>query len=376
MRVASMLSFVSVLSLSVGLAGDAGAAPKATSSSRSLDLYFGDLHAHTGFSDGWGGTPGDAYAQAREAGADFMGTSDHNFMLTQDEWTQTLDMAGAGTDARFAALPGSEYWLASGFGEVIVYNVSELRNDANFHDPDLNPLSRHEVIPAFYDWLAAHPGAIGLWPHPGLYGDLDEFEHRTDSRDAAMSMIEIHNYGSFVGAPASWGLHDYEPAYQMALEKGWHVLPAATSDTHDTDWIIGSPVRTVLLAPSPDPADLYEAMRLRRGYGTLDSNLRIRYSLNGEVMGAILPAPATSYQAVIEIEDPDGTPEDVVTRVEIVSDHGEVVASIDTDDTVVEWTATLESATARYFYVRVHTASNLTDAGGVTAWTAPVWTGR
>ena len=352
-----------------------GDSPAVAGGKQAYNLYFGDMHAHTKFSDGWQGTPQDAYVAARAAGADYFPTTDHNFLLTQDEWSQTKMMADAQTDRRFVAMAASEYWIANGFGETIVYNVDELRDQANWRDPRVS-LSRHEVIPAFYDWLASHEGAIGHWPHPDIYGDLDEFDHWSESRDRAINSIEIHNYGSWVGAPAEWGKHDYETYYIAALEKGWHVMPAAVSDTHNPDWISGSPVRTVLLAPSPDPADLYEAMRLRRGYGTLDSNLRIRYSLNGEVMGAILPAPATSYQAVIEIEDPDGTPEDVVTRVEIVSDHGEVVASIDTDDTVVEWTATLESATARYFYVRVHTASNLTDAGGVTAWTAPVWTGR
>ena len=360
-----------LLALAAGGARAGGKGPRSP-----LELYFGDLHAHTAFSDGSEGTPEDAYRTARAGGADYFATSDHNFMLTQEEWAQTLQFATQQTDAAFAALPASEYWLASGFGEVIVLNVEELENDANFHGPGRRALSRQEVIPAFYDWLASHPGAIGHWPHPGLYGDLDEFEHRTDARDAVMSLIEIHNFGSFVGAPASWGVHDYEPQYQMALEKGWHVMPAAVSDTHASDWIVGSPVRTVLLAPSRAPADLYDAMRASRGYATLDENLRIRFSLDGAVMGSVLAAPADAHTASISIEDPDAVPEDAVTRVEIVSDHGEVVASLGANDTRVDWKVELQSGTARYFYVRVTTASDLGGGEGVTAWTAPVWTGR
>ena len=124
------------------------------------------------------------------------------------------------------------------------------------------------MIPAFYDYLAEQPGAVGLWVHPGVYGDLDEFEHRIDARDEVMSLLEIH------------------------------------------------------------------------------------------------------------IEDPDGSPEDIITRVEILSNHGEVAASMAGDDTVFDWSVTLESDTARYYYVRVGTASVLTGGDGVTAWTAPVWTGR
>ena len=365
----SLVGSLLIALLAAGGAGGKGPRPP-------LELYFGDLHAHTGFSDGWEGTPEDAYRTARAAGADFFATSDHNFMLTQEEWAQTLQFAAEQTDSAFAALPASEYWLASGFGEIIVLNVAELENDANFHGPGRSALSREEVIPAFYDWLASHPGAIGHWAHPGLYGDLDAFEHRTDARDAAMSLIEIHNYGSWVGAPASWGVHDYEPQYQMALDKGWHVMPAAVSDTHDSDWIVGSPVRTVLLARSREPADLYAAMRAQRGYATLDENLRIRFSLDGAVMGSVLAAPADAHTARITIEDPDAVPEDAVTRVEIVSDHGAVVASLDALDTRVDWNVELPSGSARYFYVRVTTASDLGGGEGVTAWTAPIWTGR
>ncbi len=361
---------VALVVLSVG--GPASAAPARNTE---FSLYFGDLHAHTAFSDGWRGTPEDAYVMARNAGADYIATSDHNFMLTLDEWAETLLMADRQTDANFTAIAASEYWLASGFGEIIVFNQDDLYNDANFHDPG-NPRSRVETIEGFYDWLASFPGAIGLWPHPGLYGDQDDFDHRTESRDRAMSMIEIHNYGSWLGDPANWGVHDYEPAYVTALDKGWHIMPVATSDTHNNDWIVGSPVRTVLLAHSLGRADLFDAMRSNRGYATLDENLQVRYSLNGEVMGSTLASPGRRYTAVIKVEDPDGVAGDAITRVEIVSDGGRVVASQPFGGPIAEWKVTLDSPTARYFYVRVTTASDVSGGEGLTAWTAPVWTGR
>jgi hypothetical protein len=338
-------------------------------------LYFGDLHNHTRFSDGWAGTPEDAFAHAREAGADWLSTSDHNFLLTQEEWRTTKRMADRQTSDNFVAMAGSEYWIANGFGEVIVNNVEELRTKANFRGPGAN-LSRAEVVPAFYDWLASHRGAIGHWPHPGLYGDLDEFDHYTPFRDRAMSSIEIHNYGSWLGAPARWGVHDYEPDYVTALDKGWHIMPAAVSDTHSPDWISGSPVRTVLLAKRLTRGALYGAMRASRGYATLDENLRVHYSVNGKVMGSILEPSATAYQVHVRAEDPDGARRDAITRLEIVSDHGRVVASTETSGADVAWTTTLRSATARYFYVRVTTASDVSGREGLTAWTAPVWTGR
>jgi hypothetical protein len=92
-------------------------------------------------------------------------------------------------------------------------------------------------------------------------------------------------------------------------------------------------------------------------------------------MGSIL-SPADSYVANIHIEDPDGVPNDNITLVEIVSDGGHVVASQSFNSTTVDWDITLTSASARYYYLRVTTASNVSGSEGLTAWTAPVWTGR
>lgn len=133
-------------------------------------------------------------------------------------------------------------------------------------------------------------------------------------------------------------------------------------------------MRTVLLAESLTPANLYAAMSASRGYATLDKNLQIYYTLNGAIMGSVL-SPTSSYTLSVQISDPDGA-SDAIKLVEIVSDGGAVVASKKFDSAKVSWTTTLTSDSADYYYVRVTTASNLDGVEGVTAWTSPVWTGR
>lgn len=334
-------------------------------------LYFGDLHSHTRFSDGWEGTPADAYASAIAGGADFLATTDHAGMLTDEEWQATLGMAKDYTSENFVAMPAYEYWMP-GFGEIAVFNVPYFPSE----HPNLQPqrkLSRMEVPGAFYDWLAAQPNGVGLFVHPTDYGDnFDDFTYWTSARDEGMGLLEVHNLGSY---EMPQQLLEYEASYIMALDNGWHVMPAANSDTHSPDWISGYEVRTVLLAPSLSPANLFEAMRSSRGYATLDKNLRINYTLNSAVMGSIL-SPADTCIAQIHIEDPDGVPSDNITLVEIVSDGGQVVTSQAFNSTSVDWKVTLTSTTAHYYYVRVTTVSNVSGSEGVTAWTAPVWTGR
>ncbi len=333
-------------------------------------LYFGDLHTHTSWSDGWEGTPADAYAAARAAGADFLATTDHASRLTPEEWTLTQEMAAAATTDTFVALPAYEFWV-NGRGELNVYDPpAALPNDDHVFHSTLEP--RQTALASFYDWVAAQPGAVAQWNHPDyMTKSFDGFAYRTPSRDPGVGLLEIHNYGSW-----TWkGIVDYEPAYVQALDAGWHVMPAANSDTHNPDWISGYEVRTVLLAPTLSPENLYAALRAGRGYATLDKNLRIEYTVNGAVMGSTL-SPGPSYLARVHIDDPDATASDAITLVEIVSDGGAVVASLPAGGTVVDWQVRLGSETARYFYVRVSTASSLPGLAGVTAWTAPIWTGR
>jgi hypothetical protein len=117
-------------------------------------------------------------------------------------------------------------------------------------------------------------------------------------------------------------------------------------------------------------------MRASRGYATLDENLEIGYRLNGESMGSILRSGGSAYTATIHVKDPDATAEDGITLVELVSDHGEVVASRSTSGTDVSVSFALSSTTSRYYYARITTNSDVSGGPGVTAWTGPVWTGR
>lgn len=342
-----------------------GQAP--TKPTTTYNLYFGDLHTHTTYSDAWEGTPETAYAAAIAAGADFMATTDHHFYLTPEEWALTLQAAAKYTSSSFVAIPGYEYWMPSS-GEINVYNTVNMPpstiNPANHGNPG-NHAPEWDALPTFYDWLAKQPGAVGQWNHPSyMTKDFVEYSYLTAAHDRAMGMIEVYN--DVVT----------ESSYVMALDTGWHVMPTANSDTHSPNWISGSEVRTVLLAPSLTPGDLYAAMSASRGYATLDKNLRISYTLNGLVMGSILPTVTNKCVASIHIEDPDGTPSDAVTLVEIVSDGGIVIASIPTNGNVVDLNVQLNSDSAHYYYLRITTASNLDGVPGVTAWTAPVWTGR
>jgi len=332
------------------------------------NLYFGDLHAHTSFSDGKG-TPDEAYAMAIQGGADFMATTDHN-TLTDENWQLTQQLADEFTSKDFVAIAGFEYFIA-GWGEINVFNYSE--KNMGIWDSGYHGLPHQTALPTFYDTLSSEPGAVGLWVHPtwAYSKEFDDFSYWTEPHDIGMSLFEVHNYGNW----EYYGWIDDEPSFQMALDSGWHVMPTANSDTHADNWIVGYECRTVLLAESLTRENLYDAMSACRGYATIDKNLRMSFELDGHVMGSVLPEPADEYVAEIYLEDLDHVPADEITLVEIISDFGEVVATLDCSSTTVEWTVSLPADDARYFYVRVSTASNVPGEQGLTAWSAPIWTG-
>jgi len=359
-----------VVALLLCAAAPAWAAKTKPAPAPSYTPYFGDLHAHTSWSDGWEGTPADAYAAAKAGGADFMATTDHAHYIVGSAWEATMAQAAAATTNSFVAIPGYEYWMPSS-GECNVYGTANMPpNLTTSTTGQGNPGNRDkswDAIPTFYDWLAApaQAGGVAQYNHPHyMTKDFQEFDGWSAARDQGMGMLEIDNEGTVA-----------EDSFVLALDKGWHVMPTCNSDTHYPNWISGYEFRTVLLASSLTPVGLYDAMRNQRGYGTEDKNLRITYTLNGQVMGSTLAAPATSYAAKIHVEDPDGAA-DAITGVEIVSGGGVVVASKATNASVVDWSVALRSATSRYYYVRVTTASNSAGVPGLTAWTAPVWTGR
>jgi len=375
--IGAVAALLAVALLALAAADYAGAgASAAAPAAPSYNLYFGDLHAHTGYSDGAKGTtPWDAFPVAIASGADFMALTEHYSTSnayeawTMDEW-EWADLKAAAahfTSRSFVAMPAYEYWLVANSGEINVYNVPDLPPKMEFLGPDRLPL--------FYDWLAQQPGAVGQFNHPTYVNDdFKDFSGYTAARDASMGRLEVFSvaHGFF------------EQSYVKALDAGWHVMPSANSDTSSADWIWGSDVRTVLLAEKLTPADLYAAMRAQRGYGTLDKNLNVRFSVNGGVMGSTLSGTASAYTAEVKISDPDalaGRASDAVTLVEIVSGQGVVVRSLKPSPAAgsraITWTVKGLPTTARYFWVRVSTASDdVNMRPGVTAWTAPVWTGR
>jgi DNA/RNA endonuclease YhcR with UshA esterase domain len=262
-----------------------------------MHAYFGDLHSHTGYSDGKG-TPAEAYASSRARGLDFLSVTDHSNWLDPAgvEWADELVQANSATvDGTFVGLRGFE-WTHSTVGHINVY-ASDTYVDAK--------VAPYNDLNTFYSWLVvtATTGSVAQFNHPWAeYGDFNNFAYDA-AADGVIQLQELSEGNPDV--PGSY--HSFEAAYRQSLAAGWHVGATDNSDAHNANWGSGTPHRTGIVAPNLTPADVLDAMRAQRTFATEDSNLALAMRANGTWMGSVI-SNAMSIQLDVLALDPDAEP--------------------------------------------------------------------
>lgn len=336
------------------------------------NLYFGQIHAHTNYSDGLG-TPEEAYDYAKNvAKADFFAITDHSNSFDNDtqatildgsassEWRQLHQIADQyNEDGKFVAIAAYEMtWSGStgGWGHINTFNTPGfLSRNSRINNKAVD-------LKMYYDELKKVPQSISQFNHPGpTYGDFADFGYYDPDIDKLITLIEV---GNGEGAVRSSGYFPSYEFYTRALDKGWHLAPTNNQDNHKGNWILANTARTVALAKNLTRDDIYDAFRNMRVYATEDNNLRIVYKVNNKYMGTILNNP-DKLNFNISIQDPDLN--DKIGKVSIIANGGIVVTSKYFDSNTAEWNFTLNPKYS-YYYVRV-------DQEDLDiAVTAPVWT--
>src|SRR3989442_3609057 len=168
------------------------AAPQALSLSRlmhhhRLHLFYGDLHNHTGYSDGTG-QPEDALRQMRERGLHFAAITDHGEYFDREpalhsahQWAAVAEQTAACSSADFVAIRGFE-WSSRRQGHSNVWWSAEYTGYLRTGD---------ESMRTYYQWLAAAKPVTGVqealagFNHPGReprcfgsYRYAPELDHR------------------------------------------------------------------------------------------------------------------------------------------------------------------------------------------------------
>lgn len=328
------------------------------------NVYFGQLHAHTNLSDGTGSVEEAFDYASKVENLDFFAVTDHSDSFDNADageiakdgagistgWAAGKQAAASVTNEDFVGLFGFEMtWPEDKkLGHISTFNTPgwQTRDQEDFENVPT-------ALEHYYKALTTVPGSVSQFNHPDtIHGDFERFDHYSPQYDAVISLLEVAGEDGVVDCAY----------YDLALDKGWHVAPTNNQNNHNGQWGDASRARTVILAETLTEKALYDAMKDRRVYATQDSDLTVYYTLNGAVMGSILPK---SEEAEITVFLSDPTDE-AIGNVEVVADGGEVIDSayVGTPSQVLELSV---PGGYSYYYLRV------TQPDGDVAVTAPVW---
>ena len=355
-------------------------------------LYFGQLHSHTTYSDGSGSLESAlSYVQnlPESANVDFVAFTDHsNYFDTKDAANvegalYDMSLASASSQKLWAeykntiaefnasqsdvvALGGFEMTWSGGPGHINTFNTDGIvsRNNAT-----LNNKTKDAGMKAYYALLSQNEGADSLsqFNHPGsTFGTFADFSYWDAVIDTRIMMVEVGNGEGQIGAGGYFPSYEY---YTMALDKGWHVAPTNNQDNHKGKWGNANDARDVVLTDNFTEEGIYQAIRDMRVYSTEDKNLDVYYTVNGYQLGSSITEVPEKLNINVLVNDPDAS--DSISKVEVIVNSGKVAYTWNNQAELATGELSCELApTFSYYYIRV------TEGDGDLAVTAPVWVGE
>lgn len=367
-------------------------------------IYYGNFHSQTNHSDGGGDLatctssqgpqngafgPNDAFAMMHtQAGGDFLLASEHNHMY--DGSTSTATSANPATaialfdsglqaassyraaNPSFMAVYGLEWGVISNGGHLNLINPDALPNwEFNSSGQLIGEVNTPKSdYPALYATMQQR-GWIGQFNHPATTGQflVNSVPLGFDvNGDQVMVLSEILNSSAFSTntTETETSRSSFSGAFNILLERGYHVAPASNQDNHCANWGLSFSNRTGVLLPtaaSLDTTTFVDALRARRAFATEDKAGQLVLTGNGQVMGAtfansgvltlVANHASTSGQTVQRVQFFEGVPGRNGTVTQLYEGSGSY---------------TFTPANGAHFYYAL-----VTQANGLRLWSAPLW---
>lgn len=370
-------------------------------SSQNYNYYFGNLHAHTAFSDGnkdsvaSGVTnPAGSYAYAKLSNNfDFLGISEHNhysalrnpgFKLPR--YQEGITMATAANNATFVSLFGMEYGVSSNYhGHVLIYGFNQLigwetsvpgvmGNNYDIYNgkDDYDGLFRKVKNNTNSFAYLAHPWYSDYSPDGTSTGGLANASYNA-VYDSAIVGMPLRNglATSSLVTYNDYSTGNYFDIYRKMLAIGYHLGIGYDHDSHYTNFGRSNGGRLVILAPSLTKSNLISAMQQMHFYGSDDPNAKIGFTMNGNMMGSVLTGTDNPTFSIVH-NDPDGEQAD---SIKIWRGYGNNAFGI--------WSSivltTLQNNTATYtdnslqINKEYHYFAEIRQADGQWIVTSPIW---
>ncbi len=268
-------------------------------------VYWGNLHAHTHYSDGEG-TPGIAFAHAKNAGLDFMWITDHRNRLTSTEWTACRDQADtANVSGTFVAGCGYEFGIDTSTGSALGHLNVLFRGTL---------MARPTGLASMYQAVADCSPCVGQWNHPPWPGNFTDYKYYAVGENG-MRLMELSGHGEW---PDKWA------SYFTALRNGWHFSPSANEDNHSQNW--GDSHRaTGIWVTELSRTAIRKAVRGRRTFAAFDDTAWIKMTADDVCfMGSVLKGLGPTE---IKVVAKDKQAQDTFKRIDLYSPAGTVIAT-------------------------------------------------
>lgn len=372
----------------------------AVAASQSDQVFFGNLHSHTSYSDG-SGTPDEAYKHARDAQnakLDFMALTEHNHaealgpdgigIATQPALYKGSDANSLISTARrlteegrFVALYGQEFSTISSGNHVNVFEIGEVIGVQK---------GRFDLL---LDFLATNKDSAGvpaiiMFNHPKNTLEVEAKEYGRDDFGTADNWVKrmgaqarliqiINGPGQSAGENLDPARPD-EDAFFKYLNMGFKLAPTADQDNHEKNWGSATPARTAIVASSLTKANVLDALRRRHVYATEDKNLKVVIKVNGHLCGDVIsPVPIGPLSIEYRIEDADEPNAEYAIQVfrdAVGGPTAQMATSVSTatggGSGVIEDIA-ITNASSQYIFFKIVQFNE--DGDEEYVWTAPVW---
>lgn len=341
-----------------------------------LQLYFGDLHNHTCFSDG-SITPEELLDKMQER-VDFCALTDHDHgglwkdTLYTDKWKQLNEIVQKRyIPGKFTPFIGYERDSYPWYDNMIIYF-------SDYKHLMLQGAVRGETnAEELSGWLDKED--VFISPHDTtLLSCSTDFTNRPlQLMPHGFEIISRGNCGEYFNHPLNVYSSVRGGSYQDALATGAHFAVIGSSDSHGGTGAcdlpkLGFPRRypgmTGVWAKSNTLEAIFEALKMRRTYAFMGpKRIRLDFRVNGQIMGACIKEPTDAsgryiYYSV-ESEEPLVEVTVVKNNVDYFVSKGENIERC----SFVDYECQQQED---WYYLRVKLAD------GRQAWTSPCWVRR
>ncbi|MBB3167898.1 PKD domain-containing protein [Simiduia aestuariiviva] len=353
----------------------------------SYNVYFGNTHAHSEYSDGNKANDpafmdaASGFRYARDTGGlDWLILSEHNHSMAGMQLANfhAGKAEAASVDAESASFTpflGTEWGTITTNGNPDGHVITVTDGLLGWEPGNYDVFIARSDYDALFNYVASVGSFVEL-AHPGSgdYSNLFNIPYNA-VWDQAISLSAVKSGPAFAQETdySNPSASSYQSRYFDLLLKGYHVGPTADQDTHYHNWGLANEQRTAVLATENSRAAILEALKAGRTYAVEDRNILVDFSANytGQTFAladTVQMDVGTTVGFTVTVSDPDAG--DSISQIELLSgaiDGSSVSTVTSVASDTLTWSVTPTAPTQVFYLARI------TQADGQKAWTAPIW---